>query len=309
LIRAELNDNNVITHIDTNPASTVITAGLTSGQIRTQLGNDSDMRQLVNHLQSLTPTSKLITGDVNFDGFVNGADTVSVFGNFGATGRKWSDGDVASFDGVVNGNDVVGVFGNFGQGPAPLRPGSGGAGASTDGGSTDGGSTDGGSGNAGNPAVADLIYDPSTGSVTMSPIEAALGKIVAFSLQSNGAFNVTGSNGVNVSSSILPNGRARTSNGISAASGTPDLDNLLDPVPTTLGLSTDHVFAGLLPINLTLAQFQALFTNATYAGGFTAQGLGTGAFTFDFVLVPEPMSLTLVMGATSMLLRRRRRAA
>jgi len=158
------------------------------------------------------------------------------------------------------------------------------------------------------PNVADLTYFPTTGNVVMSPTEAALGKIVAFSLQSNSAFNVTGSNGLNVSSSILPNGRARSSSAISAASGTPDLDNLLDPVPTTLGLSTDHVFAGLLPLNLSLQQFTAIFTNASYAGGFTSQGLGTGAFNFDLVVIPEPASMLAIAGAGAALMVRRRKS-
>ncbi|REK18563.1 MAG: hypothetical protein DWQ42_19280, partial [Planctomycetota bacterium] len=122
------------------------------------------------------PTSCLI-GDVNCDGFVEiGADILTAFTNFtgpGSFGKVRATGDVhgpatattavLGHDGDVDVSDILTIFGAF-TGPPPDE-GSGGLGGPAD---------------AGDPSIPDLIYDASTGEVTL---DADGSSIIGYSLQ------------------------------------------------------------------------------------------------------------------------------
>lgn len=90
LVAAELNDDKVITHI--------VSAGYSDFKdIRDALG------------------SGLLDGDANFDGTVSSLDFDAFVAGYGATGRKWSEGDFSDFDGKVTTVDFNRLAGNFGQ--------------------------------------------------------------------------------------------------------------------------------------------------------------------------------------------------
>jgi Ca2+-binding RTX toxin-like protein len=59
-------------------------------------------------------------GDANLDGAVNGADFARLAGNFGRTGRLWSNGDF-NYDEGVNGADFALLGGNFGKAAPPAQ--------------------------------------------------------------------------------------------------------------------------------------------------------------------------------------------
>jgi YVTN family beta-propeller protein len=67
-------------------------------------------------------TGRANPGDANRDGGVNGSDFAILAGNFGKSGRQWTDGDF-TMDGTINGQDFALLAANFGKswtgGPAP----------------------------------------------------------------------------------------------------------------------------------------------------------------------------------------------
>ncbi|REJ87144.1 MAG: hypothetical protein DWQ35_21960, partial [Planctomycetota bacterium] len=143
------------------------------------------------------PTSCLI-GDVNCDGFVEiGADILTAFTNFtgpGSFGKVRATGDVhgpsvattavLGHDGDVDVSDILTIFGAF-TGPPPDE-GSGGLGGPAE---------------AGDPSIPDLIYDASTGEVTL---DADGSSIIGYSLQ-------------NATNSFLPAGHTPILAGVTTA--------------------------------------------------------------------------------------------
>lgn len=92
LIAAELNDDNVITHI--TPTG----------------GPKSDMQLIVEHLHA---EGKLLYGDATLTGTIDSNDFNILAGNFGQNVTRWSQGDF-NFDRIVDSNDFNIMAGNFG---------------------------------------------------------------------------------------------------------------------------------------------------------------------------------------------------
>ena len=115
-------------------------------------------------------------------------------------------------------------------------------------------------------SVADLIYDPETGSVMLDGTDAAGGVLTNFVLQSNGSF-------INTNDVQNPfAGAFFTSNPseVSASDGNQVGLNLID-------------LGAILQTGLNTDDLASLFTNATYVGEV---GSG-GPFTFEFVIASD----------------------
>src|SRR5262249_51203119 len=82
LISAELNDNNIITHIATGPGSD---------------GTGTSDFKLIREALA----GSLLDGDANFDGAVDTVDFNTLASNFGASVTRWSQTDF-NFDGTVD---------------------------------------------------------------------------------------------------------------------------------------------------------------------------------------------------------------
>ena len=104
LVAAELNDDAVITHTDSN-------AGTFDGTIDDlpDLRADSDFRQMRNRL-----ASQLLDGDADFDGRVGARDVLAVRRNFAGQDARWSTGDF-DFNGRTNYADYVALRRNLGR--------------------------------------------------------------------------------------------------------------------------------------------------------------------------------------------------
>jgi hypothetical protein len=74
-------------------------------------GRDADPNRTGGEVDAL---NRLLNGDANYDGAVNGSDFALLAGNFGRTGLKWSNADF-NFDGDINGSDFALLAGNFGK--------------------------------------------------------------------------------------------------------------------------------------------------------------------------------------------------
>ncbi|REJ67242.1 MAG: PEP-CTERM sorting domain-containing protein [Planctomycetota bacterium] len=230
------------------------------------------------------PTSCLI-GDVNCDGYVEiGADILTAFTNFtgpGSFGKVRATGDVhgpsvattavLGHDGDVDVSDILTIFGAF-TGPPPDE-GSGGLGGPAE---------------AGDPSIPDLIYDASTGEVTL---DADGSSIIGYSLQ-------------NATNSFLPAGHTPILAGVTTALTSQLEEAALAPGSGSIGL--------VFPTGLDLAGLQALLTVNT-----VSRFLGAPLVPFDLVVVsttappiPEPatavLSLVGLMGLGLMAWRRRR---
>jgi hypothetical protein len=75
---------------------------------------DASGNALSNSLVLQGPTEYVLAGDINRDRFVNGSDFAILAGNFGKSGRDYSQGDLTG-DGLVNGSDFAILAGRFGR--------------------------------------------------------------------------------------------------------------------------------------------------------------------------------------------------
>jgi hypothetical protein len=209
-----------------------------------------------------------ILGDADGDGDVDNADigaTAGGFGGSGVTGKLWSTGDFDG-DGDVDNADI-GVTAGAYTGAAP-------AGNLTDSGD-----------------IADLVYDPETGNLTLDASEAAGGIITSFQFENlSNAFIAANYNSVfgglfeDVSDSVL----ADSDLSFVGFSGLADLGNVL-------------------PTGMDLVGLEALLSTAVYTGS-----LGSGQQEIDLTLataIPEPGSMALLALGGLLTISRRRRAA
>lgn len=209
-----------------------------------------------------------LIGDVNCDGLVEvGADILTTFSNFtgpGSFDMTRADGDVhgegtgatddpVGHDGDVDVNDILTTFTAFGAGAsdeAGLSP-----------------------AQAGDPAIPDLIYDPTTGEVVLDVDGAA---IIGYSLKSAGGFL--------------------------AGAHTPILGGVTTSLSTELAEAALSSPSGqnsvgfVFPVGLDLAGLNALLTENT-----VSTGLGAPLVPFDLVVsgpaVPEPSAAVLAASA------------
>ncbi|MEM9882659.1 MAG: PEP-CTERM sorting domain-containing protein [Planctomycetota bacterium] len=208
-------------------------------------------------------------GDADLDGSVGNSDIGAVFGNFdtSATNSGWASGSFDG-DGDVDNGDIGTVFGNFGA-PAPT------SGVL---------STAGIIAVAGDPARADLVYDLTTGEVTLDGSEAAGGVITNFVLTSDGEFINT----------------AALSNPFAGVFFTATEFEISASDPLTTGLSQIGLGTVLAP-GLNESELASLLTGFTYVGS-----LGSGQLELDLVVIPEPTAAAL-LGIGGLLLTARRR--
>jgi hypothetical protein len=142
--------------------------------------------------------------------------------------------------------------------------------------------------------IANLVYDPTTGNITLDATEAAGGVITSFQLENGGAGTFNPGN-------------------YNSLSGTGGFGGFFQDVTTNTIGDSDLTFVGasglidlgdVAPTGLDLAALEAYLSSALYAGQ-----AGSGQLEFDLVVVPEPSSLALLGLSGVMLLTRRRRAA
>lgn len=105
LVATELTDDNVITHVDPNPAATFSETVADLADLQ----SDSDFQQIRKYLGD----ANLLDGDTNFDGSVEFGDLGILLGNFNEAG-KWSDGD-SDFNGTVEFGDLGLLLANFNE--------------------------------------------------------------------------------------------------------------------------------------------------------------------------------------------------
>ena len=140
------------------------------------------------------------------------------------------------------------------------------------------------------PTLADLIYNPQTGGVTLDGNDAVGGRITNFVLQSDAEF-------INTDGVVNPYGGAFfTSNPseVSASDGN--------------GVGLELIDLGsILNTDLDADDLEILFTRATYVGQ-----LGSGEFNFEFVVsstaIPEPSSGAALLGLSVAWIARRKRS-
>jgi hypothetical protein len=217
---------------------------------------------------------KALSGDFDGDQSIGNSDIGVVFGNFGQTGKWYADGDTDA-DGAIGNSDIGVVFGGFGTSAsisalALTAPEMALAGNVTD-----------------SPTLADLVYDPSTGNVTLDASEAS---------------------GSVITNYVLRNGTSS----FAFANFTPVLPGVFDTKTATEISESDGSGAGvggllnlgnIFPTGMTVTQLQSYLTTASYVGQ-----LGSGVQTLDLTVIPEPTTLAL-LGLGGLLCGRRRRAA
>ncbi|REJ92454.1 MAG: hypothetical protein DWQ35_12160 [Planctomycetota bacterium] len=217
------------------------------------------------------PNPTCLVGDVNCDGYVEiGNDILVAFTNFtgpGSFGMVRSDGDVHGpaeattdpdgHDGDVDVSDILTIFGAF-TGPPPDDADGAGLGAPAA---------------AGDPSIPDLIYDPTTGEVTLDPDGSS---IIGYSLQ-------------NATNSFLPGNHTPILAGVTTALTSQLEEAALAPGSGSIGL--------VFPTGLDLAGLQALLTVNQ-----VSRSLGTPLVPFDLIVlstsgvpVPEPASFWMAL--------------
>ncbi|MEM9882660.1 MAG: PEP-CTERM sorting domain-containing protein [Planctomycetota bacterium] len=132
---------------------------------------------------------------------------------------------------------------------------------------------------------ADLVYDLTTGEVTLDGSEAAGGVITNFVLTSNGEFVNT----------------AGLSNPFAGVFFTATAFEVSASDPLTTGLAQIQLGSILTP-GLDLIGLESLLIESTYVGS-----LGSGQLDLDLVVVPEPASLTLLAAGALLISSRCRR--
>jgi hypothetical protein len=207
-----------------------------------------------------------LIGDADRNGIVGNGDFGRVYGNFGMAGHAIFDHGDLNHDNAVGNGDFSVVLGRFGTSAAiglvAAEPTS---------------AAD----------VADLIYDPLTGDVTLDPTDAVGGVITNYVL-------------LDAEGGFLPgNFDPIFDNFTTTATVTETSETDL----TTVGFAVATSIGPILPTGMDLVQLHALLDQYTYVGQ-----LGSGQFTFDLVVIPEPLGLWLLaLGVVS--LARRCRAA
>ena len=205
-----------------------------------------------------------VCGDFDSDGDVDAADrTTLTTGWTGALAEggtaTFADGDCDG-DGDIDAADLTGVIGNWT-------------------GALAGNLTDG--------ADADLIYDPTTGNVTLDASDTAAGQIISFVIG-------TDQNDLRTSEADLPFIDAGTN-----TDNTTFQIGQTDPLNQGAGPLVD--IGNILPTGMDLAALSNYLTIAEYASE-----LGSGG-TLDLRVVPEPSSLVLgLFGLLGLATRRRR---
>ncbi|REJ92864.1 MAG: hypothetical protein DWQ35_11230, partial [Planctomycetota bacterium] len=173
--------------------------GTIDWSIRFWAGDSTDILGEIQGPAPVTGPTSCLIGDVNCDGYVEiGADILTAFTNFtgpGSFGKVRATGDVhgpsvattavLGHDGDVDVSDILTIFGAF-TGPPPDEGSGGGLGGPAE---------------AGDPSIPDLIYDASTGEVTL---DADGSSIIGYSLQ-------------NATNSFLPAGHTPILAGVTTA--------------------------------------------------------------------------------------------
>lgn len=241
-------------------------AGNTDQFITGTYTNDSAVELTVTADSSYSPKVAL-SGDFDSDQAIGNSDIQVVFGNFGNTGAWYADGDTDA-DGSVGNTDIQTVFGGFGSSSASSTE----AMAIID---------------AFDPAIADLIYDPSSGNVTLDASEAAGAILTNYVLKNADGTFIPGN-----WNAVLPGFfDTATAFEISESDGTgAGVAGLLD-------------LGDILPTGMDQAALAAYLTDASYVGQ-----LGSGVGEFELVVIPEPASLAL-LGLGGLLLIGRRRGS
>jgi hypothetical protein len=203
-----------------------------------------------------------IYGDTDLDDDVDSSDAGNLIPNWtgplaASTGTKtWGEGDTDN-DGDVDSSDAGRMIPNW---TGPL---------------------------AGNlipsPGVADLVYNPATGGVTLVP-SSGDGVITNFVLKSAGGF--------------LPPHNCAFCNFTYYS----DPNEMSETDFSFVGFSGPHFMGNIMPAGMDLVALEAFLTQATYAGALGGEGGD-----LDLV-IPEPATLAL-MGLGGLLVLRRRRAA
>lgn len=209
-----------------------------------------------------------LIGDTDRDSDVDNVDIGTTTGNFtgsvGAAGGKlYLDGDM-DFDGDVDNVDIGTVTGAFT-------------------GSLAGNLTD-------TLGVPDLIYDPTTGHVTVDTEGLAL---TSFQFASGEAGAILAGN------YLSPAGCAADLFGLSFEQLTDDV--IGDSDGLNVGFTGLHNFGDIFPAGMDLAGLEAYLSIAFY-GTF-----GAGSGSFDLAVVPEPATVAL-LGVGGMWILRRRAA-
>lgn len=223
---------------------------------------------------STTYVAKLaVSGDFDSDLDVDNSDIGLSAGNFTGSagagdffGQYYRDGDTDG-DMDIDNADLGAVAGNF----------TGAAGNLTDSGT-----------------IANLIYNPTTGNLTLDASEATGAIITTFQLESLGQF-------------IDANYNSLSGGGFGGAFEDVSDSVLADSDLTFVGFSGTADLGNVLATGLDLTSLEALLTTAVYTGS-----LGSGQQQFDLVIaggapIPTPAALPAGLLALGLLAARRRR--